>query len=183
MALINEAAANSRCALVAMKFDAVPVGTRIARIEARSEGVVSWALTHLGVADRIIYEVYLNHLKIINSSWSGRSTRAVPLSQISSANVGFLKPISNLIGGILLLALSCAIGCDDPLGFVAGGVGLYFLVDYFFSKTISLELTCASGERVRFVAKRSVMEWCPIDENSALVLCDRINELVIAANS
>lgn len=183
MALISEAGANSRCALVAMKFDVTPAGERIARIEARSEGIVSWALTHLGAADKTIYEFYLNHLKIVTTSWSGRSTRAVPLSQIACASVGYLKPISDLLWGVLLIALSCAIGRDVPPGFVAGGMGIYLLVDYFLSKTILLELTCTSGERVRFVAKRSVLEWCPIDENSALALCDRINELVIAANS
>lgn len=182
MALMNKATDNSRHALVAMKFDVVPCGTRFARIEARTEGLVSYVFTHLGLSDKTVFEFYSNHVKIIATSWSGQSTEVMPLSQISNVCVSFLKPVSDLLGGILLVMLACGMDCGETVRLCAGAIGIFLLIDYFFSKTISFELHSTGGETVKFIAKRSILEWCPIDEKQALALCDRVNNLIVAAN-
>lgn len=183
MALMAEASIKARHALVAMKFDNVANGARIGRIEARTEGIISYLLTHLGVSERSIFEFYNDHAKIISTSWSGKVSRVLPYTMISTSRAGFLKPVTDLVLGIALIVVAYIIGYREAPGLMLGLLGVYLTVNYLISKTAVFELHCNSGDVISIVIKRGILDWTPVNEKEALAFVDRLNEMIVLANS
>jgi hypothetical protein len=136
------------------------------RITARAPGLVSWALSLLGVDATTTFTVLEDQILYESGSWSGHTTVAVALNSITRGYYGYEKPWKEalIIGGILLPVFG--------LGLIVGP--LY----YFLNKNMQLGFVEKSGRVSTISFKRSIIEGQTIDENSVQKILILVRALI-----
>jgi hypothetical protein len=136
------------------------------KITGRAPGLVSWALSLIGIDATTTFTVLEDQILYESGSWSGHTTVAVALNSITRSYYGYEKPWKEaLIIGTILLAVF-------GLGLIVGP--LY----YFLNKNMQLGFVEMSGWPAGIAFKRSVIEGKDLDEKEVGRVHDLIHSLI-----
>ncbi len=166
-------------------------------IEGRKGGLVAFLFMLLGLEAVSTLIIRERDIRFTAASLFGKLTHMVPMTQVSSAYMGFRKPIEYLIlaGVILVFTLPGLImsylqpSPRAPLGaqealvvllVVCGIAGLCVLA-YALKKEMTLSITTTSGLVVGLKFKRSVIEGVPVDIARVESVIRLVHDLVLAS--
>lgn len=164
MGMSSLASAAAKAALVVKEIQINDEGPRYVHIVARQAGLFAFLLSFLGIDSTTVFDVYEDRLEFIEGSLSGRMTTCMPLSSVSIATSGYVKPFIHLVLGIILLPVC---------------VGILFLISYYLSKSLVVCVDSNGSSSVAICLKRSVIEGVEINEETAFRIVDRIKELTL----
>lgn len=164
MGMSSLASTAAKSALVVKEFKISEQGPQYVHIVARQAGMVSFILSILGIDSTTVFDVYEDRLEFIEGSLSGRLTTCMPLSSVSIATAGFVKPFMWLIIGIVTLPVC---------------IGIIPIVAYFLSKSLVVNVDSNGSSSITICLKRSVIEGVEINEAAAFKIVDRIKELTL----
>jgi len=159
------ASAAAKSALVVKEIKINDEGPHYVHIVARQAGVLAFLLSIIGIDSTTIFDLYEDRLEFIEGSLSGRLTTVMPLSAVSIATSGFVKPFIHLILGILLLPVC---------------IGIFFIISYYLSKSLVVSIDSNGSSSITICLKRSVIEGVNMDENTAYAIVQRIKDLTLA---
>lgn len=165
MGMSSLASAAARSALVVKEVEIKDVGPRYVHIVARRAGIVAFLLSLLGIDSTTVFDVYEDRLEFIEGSLSGRLTTCMPLSSVSVATSGFVKPFMWLVLGVILLPAFC--------------IGIIPIIGYFLSKSLVVSVDSNGCSSITICLKRSVIEGVKIEEQTAFQIVERIKELTL----
>lgn len=164
MGMSSLAAAAAKSALVVKELEINEEGPRYVHIVARQAGGLAFVLSLLGIDSTTVFDVYEDRLEFIEGSLSGRLTTCMPLSSVSIATSGFVKPFILLVLGLALLPVC---------------VGIFFIISYYLSKSLVVSVDSNGSSSITICLKRSVIEGVEINEETAFKIVDRIKELTL----
>ena len=159
------ASAAAKSALVVKEIKINEGGDQRVHIVARQAGVFAFLLSIIGIDSTTVFDVYTDRLEFVEGSLSGRMTTCMPLSSVSVATSGFVKPFMWLLFGI-------------PLCFVC--IGIPMVIGYFLSKSLVVSVTSNGGEAVTICLKRSIIEGVEMNEETAFKIVEIIKDLTRA---
>ena len=175
MGMSSFASAAARSALVVKEIKINEVGPQYVHIVARKAGIIAFLLSILGIDSTTTFDVYADKLDFSQGSLSGYVKSCMPLSSMTVATGGFVKPFMDLLIGIL---------CVFPGSVFTFGIsaifGLIFIIHYFLSKTLIIQVVASSGWDATICLKRSVIEGVEINQATADKIVDTIKDLVMA---
>ncbi len=160
-------------ALVLKEFKINPNGPEYVHIVARKAGLISWLLTMLGVDATTVFRVFVDHIEFQEGSLSGRVNTVMPLSSISIATCGFMKPF-------VLLVMA---GLGVLLALPTFGITLIFsafcILFYFLRKNLMISVISNSGWPAMICFKRSVIEGVSVNYEQAEQVISIIQQLLM----
>ncbi len=162
MGMSSLASAAAKSALVVKEIKINEEGEQRVHIVARQAGVFAFILSIIGIDSTTVFDVYTDRLEFVEGSLSGRMTTCMPLSSVSVATSGFVKPFMWLLFGI-------------PLSFVC--IGIPMVIGYFLSKSLVVSVTSNGGEAVTICLKRSIIEGVEMNEETAFKIVEIIKDL------
>lgn len=165
MGMSSLASAAAKSALVVKEIKINEGGDQRVHIVARQAGVFAFLLSIIGIDSTTVFDVYTDRLEFVEGSLSGRMTTCMPLSSVSVATSGFVKPFMWLLFGI-------------PLCFVC--IGIPMVIGYFLSKSLVVSVTSNGGEAVTICLKRSIIEGVEMNEETAFKIVEIIKDLMRA---
>ena len=165
MGMSSLASAAAKSALVVKEIKINEGGDQRVHIVARQAGVFAFLLSIIGIDSTTVFDVYTDRLEFVEGSLSGRMTTCMPLSSVSVATSGFVKPFMWLLFGI-------------PLCFVC--IGIPMVIGYFLSKSLVVSVTSNGGEAVTICLKRSIIEGVEMNEETAFKIVEIIKDLTRA---
>lgn len=168
MGMTKLASAAARSALVVKEIRINEEGPQYVHIVARKAGFVSFLLSFFGIDSTTVFDVYSDRLEFIEGSLSGRINSCLPLSSVSIATSGFVKPFLWLLAGIIL--------CCTCFGAI---IGVFLIIGYYLSKCLVVSVTSNGGEAVTICLKRSIIEGQAVDEEMAFKIVQIIKELTL----
>ncbi len=161
MGMGSLASAAAKSALVLKEIKINEEGPHYVHIVARQAGVFAFILSIIGIDSTTVFDVYADRLEFIEGSLSGRMNTCMPLSSVSVATSGFVKPFMWLILGI-------------PLSFVC--IGIPMVIGYFLSKSLVVSVTSNGGQAITICLKRSVIEGVEMNEETAFKIVQIIKD-------
>lgn len=151
-------------------------------IVGRRPGIIAFFLALAGLESQTTFRVTPLGVECRLAGLFGDIKRIVPLSRIASTTAGVRKPIGYLIvAGILLIVgpvVAIAMHATEVLA-VCFVLIMVFVVAYFLSKQILLEVCSNAGLEISLRFKPSVLEGVPVDVNKALAAAEAIRDLVL----
>lgn len=168
MSMSSLASAAARSALVVKELSINEEGPKYVHIVARQAGVLAFLLSVIGIDSTTVFDVYEDRLEFIEGSLSGRMTTCMPLSSVSIATSGFVKPFIWLILGVAF-SLTC----------VGAIVGIPLIIAYYLSKSLVVSVDSKGVSSITICLKRSVIEGVEINEETALTIVQCIKELML----
>ena len=175
MGMSSFASAAARSALVVKEIKLNESGPQYVHIVARKAGVIGFLLSVLGIDATTTFDVYADKLEFSQGSLSGYVKSCMPLSKMTVATGGFVKPFVELIIAILLIFP----GSIFTIG-ISAIIGIFFIIHYFLSKTLVVQVVASSGWDATICLKRSVIEGVEINQATADRIVDIIRALVMA---
>ncbi len=159
-------------------------GDTLVEIVGRTSGFMGWLLTILGLSPETTFIVSRTKVSYKGSSLSGETHQVVPLPSVASTHCGYTKSILLLILGIIILLGGLYVGFTSygnestPIlfGLIVGGI---FLVSYWLSKKITIQIETSGGLMMGIAFKRSIIENIPIDIEQALKVIKTVNDQVV----
>lgn len=165
MGMSSLASAAAKSALVVKEIKINEEGPHYVHIVARQAGVLAFLLSIIGIDSTTVFDVYEDRLEFIEGSLSGRMNTCMPLSAVSIATSGFVKPFIWLLFGI-------------PLCFVC--VGIPMVIGYFLSKSLIVSVDSNGSQSITICLKRSVIEGVEINEETAYKIVQIIKNRTLA---
>lgn len=172
--------------LVLRKFEVNSTGNGQPCIEivGRPSGVVTWFLTLMRLNADTKLTVTDVCVSIKSASLSGEINNFIPLPHVSSTHCGFFKPIAYLIVAAAVALFGIIGGMtqrDDGATsiIVALVVSLCFLIAYFLSKKLTIEIVTDGGLALKLRFKPSVIEGVPVDIEYTKEALALLNEKVL----
>lgn len=159
MGMSTLATAAAKSALVVKEIRINEQGPLYVHIVGREAGAWAFIKQIVGIDSTTVFDVYADRLEFVEGSLSGRLTTCMPLSSVSVATSGFVKPFLWVIVGILTLPIC---------------IGILFLIGYYLSKSLIVSVTSNGGEAVTICLKRSVIEGVEINEETAFKIVEII---------
>ena len=147
-----------------------PVEGIYVKIVGRAPGIISWALSLMGIDAVTTFLVTENQIRYETGSWQGQTKVVVPLNVITRSYYGYEKPWKEAVA--IGLLLSPVFG----LGLIAGP--LY----YFLNKNLHVGFVEMSAWSASIAFKRSVIEGKNIDEKEAEKVLKIVQMLVDRQN-
>jgi len=178
MGMSSFASAAARSALVVKEVKINEAGPQYVHIVARKAGVIGFLLSILGIDSTTTFDVYADKLDFSQGSLSGYVKSSMPLSKMTVATGGFVKPFVELIIAILLIFP----GALFTLG-ISAIIGVLLIIHYFLSKTLVVQVVASSGWDATICLKRSVIEGVEINQDMADKIVDIIKDLVMASTA
>jgi len=137
------------------------------RIKGRKGGLLSFALSSVGINPTVSLVVDRENVRFMAGSWNGFDSWVTPIGKVCSGNYGYNKPFWGtaiwVLMGIFMPMLDFSAGMLlASLVWIALGVTYYFL-----HKTTKVVLVYISGGTNGFAFKRSIIEGENIDEIAA----------------
>ena len=175
MGMSSFASAAARSALVVKEIKLNESGPQYVHIVARKAGIFAFLFSILGIDSTTTFDVYADKLEFSQGSLSGYLKSCMPLSKMTVATGGFVKPFVELIIAILLIFP----GALFTFGITAI-IGIFMIIHYFLSKTLIVEVVASSGWAATICLKRSVIEGVEINQATADRIVDIIRALVMA---
>ena len=175
MGMSSFASAAARSALVVKEIKINEGGPQYVHIVARKGGIIAFLLSIAGIDSTTTFDIYEDRIDFAQGSLSGYIKTCMPLSSLSVATGGFVKPFSKLLIGILLVFP----GALFTLG-ISALVGVILIIYYFLSKTLLVEVAASSGWSANICLKRSVIEGVEINQATADKIVDIVKRLIIA---
>lgn len=169
MGMSSFATAAAQAALVVKELKISEEGPQYVHIVARKAGVGAFLLSLIGIDSTTVFDVYSDRLEFVEGSLSGRMNTCMPLSSVSVATSGFVKPFMLLLLGIVF-TLTC----------FGGIVGIPMIIGYFLSKSLVVSVTSNGGEAVSIFLKRSIIEGVEINEETAFKIVEIIKTQTLA---
>jgi hypothetical protein len=140
-------------------------------------------LSILQLANQSTFRVNSSSVEFESSSLFGQRKKFIPLSRVASMAAGVYKPFGYLIATLIVLFLgvvgSFESGSIIPLA-VTIIIGAVFIVAYFISKSILLEITSNAGIEISIQFKPGVIEGVPINTEKALATTNVICDLILS---
>ena len=164
MSMSSLASAAAKSALVVKEIRINEEGPQYVHIVARQGGVLAFILSLIGIDSTTVFDVYADRLEFVEGSLFGRLTTCMPLSSVSVATSGFVKPFMWLLLGI-------------PLSFVC--IGIPMVIGYFLCKSLVVSVTSNGGQAVTICLKRSIIEGVAINEETAFKIVQIIFAVLI----
>ena len=161
MSMSSLASAAAKSALVVKEIRINEEGPQYVHIVARQGGVLAFIISLIGIDSTTVFDVYADRLEFVEGSLFGRLTTCMPLSSVSVATSGFVKPFMWLLLGI-------------PLSFVC--IGIPMVIGYFLCKSLVVSVTSNGGQAVTICLKRSIIEGVAINEETAFKIVQIIKE-------
>lgn len=156
----------AQAALVVKELKINEDGPHYVHIVARQAGALAFVLSMIGIDSTTVFDVYEDRIEFIEGSLSGRLNTCMPLSSVSIATSGFVKPFVLLILGVLLLPVFC--------------VGIIPIISYFLSKSLVVNIDSNGNSSVTICLKRSVIEGVEINEQTAFKIVEIIKNRTLA---
>ena len=175
MGMSSFASAAARSALVVKEIKLNEAGPQYVHIVARKAGVIAFLLSVIGIDSTTTFDVYADKLDFSQGSLSGYIKSCMPLSSMTVATGGYVKPFIELILGILCVFP----GAIFTFG-ISALIGLILIIHYFLSKTLLIQVVASSGWDATICLKRSVIEGIEINQATADKIVDLIKNLVMA---
>mgnify|MGYP003320717206 CR=1 FL=1 len=175
MGMSSFASAAARAALVVKEIKINEEGPRYVHIVARKSGVIAFLLSIVGIDSTTTFDVYEDKLEFSQGSLSGYVKSCMPLSSMTVATGGFVKPFMELVIGLLLVFP----GSIFTFG-ISAIIGIILVIRYFLSKTLLVQVVASSGWDATICLKRSVIEGVEINQAAADKIVDIIKNLVMA---
>ena len=175
MGMSSFASAAARAALVVKEIKINEEGPQYVHIVARKSGVIAFLLSIVGIDSTTTFDVYEDKLEFSQGSLSGYVKSCMPLSSMTVATGGFVKPFMELVIGILLVFPASIF----TLG-ISAIIGIILIIHYFLSKTLLVQVVASSGWDATICLKRSVIEGVEINQDTADKIVDIIKNLVMA---
>lgn len=169
MGMSSLASAAARSALVVKELKVNEAGPHYVHIVARQGGVLAFLLSVIGIDSTTVFDVYADRLEFIEGSLSGRMTTCMPLSAVSIATSGFVKPFIWLLLGIVL-TLTC-------FGAI---IGVPLIVAYYLSKSLVVSVDSNGSQSITLCLKRSVIEGVEINADTAYKIVQIIKDRTLA---
>lgn len=153
----------------------------IVEIVGRHAGIIAFILSILRLANQSTFRVNSSCVEFESSSLFGQKKKFIPLNSVASMTGGLHKPIGYLIAAVVVLFLgivgSLEFKSAIPLA-VMIIIAAVFVIGYFISKSILLEVTSNAGIEISIQFRPGVIEGMLIDSEKALaatnVICDLI---------
>ena len=169
MGMNSLAGAAARSALVVKEIKINEAGPHYVHIVARNAGLLAFILSVVGIDSTTVFDVYEDRLEFVEGSLSGRMTTCMPLSSVSIATAGFVKPFLWLILGAIL-TVTC----------VGAIIGIPMLIGYFLSKSLVVCVDSNGSSSIAIFLKRSVIEGVEVKEETAFKIVHIIKKLALA---
>ena len=155
------------------------------RIRGRKSGLVSWFLALIGIEPTVKIRVTDACFFFEVGSWSGRSTRAIPLPKISSIFHGYVKPWKEALS-LLVVLLGISWNMSNSAGLLALLVllsAVIALVYYVLNKTLILGVFEVGGVFSGIAIKSSVIEDKKLDASDAEQVGNIVQTLILNRNN
>ena len=153
----------------------------VVEIIGRHAGIIAFILSILRLANQSTFRVNSSCVEFESSSLFGQTKKFIPLSCVASMTGGIHKPLGYLIAAVVVFFLgivgSLAFRSVIPLALMII-MAAVFVIGYFISKSILLEVTSNAGIEISIQFLPGVIEGKLIDSEKALattnVICDLI---------
>ena len=159
------ASAAAKSALVVKKLEINEEGPHYVHIEARQAGVLAFLCSFIGIDSTTIFDVYGDRIEFVEGSLSGHLNTVMPLSSVSIATSGFVKPFLLLVFGVITLPFC---------------IGIVLIIKYYLSKSLIVSVDSNGNSSVAICFKRSVIEGVDINEQTAAKIVDIIKNRALA---
>ena len=165
----------------------------VIELVGRQQGIISFALTLLGLSPITEFKVTHDEVCFNATSMFGRQNQAVPLRAISSVTAGVQKPISYLLfagvflfGGVLgSFGVLWREGFFHFLGMLVFSLalGAFLIWMYAINKRFFVNIYSQGGPPIMLSFKPNIIEGVPLDLDGALRVVKIIRDCVLASAS
>jgi hypothetical protein len=150
-------------------------------IKGRVPGLISWAMSSVGISPTISLECRSNNFIYEIGSWSGKQVKTIPLTKISSVYYGYTKPwkealligIIGFILGILIALMTKSFASNVVVTLLFWGLAISY---YILNKDLSIGVCEVGGILSEINFRRSLIEGVAVDEANA----ERVHLIILA---
>lgn len=141
-------------------------------LKGRAPGLISWAMSLLGISPTVSFECNCNNIVYETGSWSGKTVKAIPISKVSSVYYGYAKPwkaaVMLVVAGFVLGHLvSSATGSTSAAVMTTVLLMVLALAYYLLNKNLGIGVAEVGGIVSGIDFKRSIIENVNVDEAAA----------------
>jgi hypothetical protein len=167
------------------KLNSTSNGEPCLEIVGRPSGVVAWLLTVMRLDTETRLTVTDLCVSIKSASLSGEFNNFIPLPHVSSTHCGFSKPVAYIIlaAAIAIFGVFTGMNQRDGTPLIVGAlvVAIVFLIAYFLSKKITIEIVTDGGLPLKMTFKPSVIEGVQVNIAYTMQALSLLNEKVLQA--